>query len=147
MSRSKPRFKVRKMGEAPLRDYVVRFVFGGAVAAVAAAVGKIWGPSVGGLFLAFPALLPASLTLVDEEDGRASAVDDARGAVLGSIGLGAFAAVVALLSKSVPPIVVLALALAAWGAVSMGLWWQRLRTARKTSRSPSPQRTGSCGRP
>jgi Protein of unknown function (DUF3147) len=45
-------------------EYVVRFFFGGLVTALAGLVAKVWGPVVGGLFLAFPAILPASLTLV-----------------------------------------------------------------------------------
>ena len=67
---------------------------GGAIVLVFAAyVAHYHGPQVGGLFLAFPAILPASLILVEQRDGRAQAVDDVFGACLGSIGLAAFALV------------------------------------------------------
>ena len=39
-------------------EYVVRFVFGGLITAIAGAIGKEWGPAVAGLFLAFPAIFP-----------------------------------------------------------------------------------------
>src|SRR5207253_3283130 len=60
-------------------------------------VAREWGPSAGGLFLAFPAILPASLTLVARHDSRGDAADDARGAVLGAAALIVFAAVVLML--------------------------------------------------
>jgi hypothetical protein len=50
--------------------------------------------SAGWLFLAFPSILPASLTLVVQHDGRRAAADDALGSVVGAVGLAAFGAVV-----------------------------------------------------
>jgi len=46
------------------RDYAVRFLFGGTLTAVTGVIARRYGPGVGGLFLAFPAILPASLTLL-----------------------------------------------------------------------------------
>ena len=66
---------------------------------------KYYGPVFGGLFLAFPAIFPASATLVDKHErqkkqragikqttrGRQVAGVDAAGAALGSLGLATFA--------------------------------------------------------
>ena len=49
-------------------EYVVRFVLGGMVTAGAALIAKNVSPSFGGLFLAFPAILAASSTLVEKHE-------------------------------------------------------------------------------
>jgi hypothetical protein len=104
-------------------EYLVRFGFGGAIAVAAGVIGRAWGPAIAGLFLAFPAILPASITLVKVHDGRRQAVDDARGARVGSAGLVAFALVVLATASSLAPALVLVLAAVAWAAVSIVLWW------------------------
>ena len=104
-------------------EYIVRFVFGGAITVATGIIGKAWGPLVAGLFLAFPAILPASLTLVKEHDGRKQAVEDARGARLGSVGLAAFAAVVLVTVGRMPPFAVLLLASVTWVLISVGAWF------------------------
>ncbi len=68
-------------------EYILRFVFGGAITVATGLVASHYGPAVGGMFLAFPAILPASLTLVERHDGRAGATDNARGARLGALAL------------------------------------------------------------
>ena len=45
-------------------QFAVRFVLGGAVTACTGLVAQHWGPVVGGLFLSFPAIFPASATLI-----------------------------------------------------------------------------------
>jgi hypothetical protein len=112
-------------------EYALRFVFGGVVTAVAALVTRTWGPIVGGLFLGFPAILPASLTLVKQHDGRAQACDDARGGLAGSVGLSAFALVVWLCARVAPIIVVLCAGTVVWFAVSVSLWWLFHRSDRR----------------
>ncbi|HTS08556.1 MAG TPA: DUF3147 family protein, partial [Candidatus Eisenbacteria bacterium] len=47
---------------------LLRFVFGGLVTAAAGLIAKIYGPAVGGLFLAFPAIFPASATLIEKHE-------------------------------------------------------------------------------
>lgn len=106
-------------------EYLVRFVFGGVVTACTGLVAHVWGPVVGGLFLGFPSILPASLTLVKQHEGRAQAVEDARGGRLGSIGLVAFGAIVWGLAPVLSPVWVLVLATLAWLAVDLGLWFVR----------------------
>jgi hypothetical protein len=51
------------------RDWLIRFGLGAGVSALAGVVSALAGPRIGGMFLAFPAILLASLTLVAKEDG------------------------------------------------------------------------------
>jgi uncharacterized membrane protein (GlpM family) len=118
----KPRFDAGGVKKAKPWEYAVRFVFGGAVAALAGFVAKTWGPVVGGLFLAFPAILPASLTLVKQHDGRKQALDDARGGRLGSVGLIGFAVTVWTAAEAWPPWAVLVVATVVWLVVNGVLW-------------------------
>ena len=92
-------------------EYLIRFALGGAVTVVAGLIAARFGPVVGGLFLAFPAIFPASATLIEKHvrrhkekaglsgvrRGREAAALDAAGAALGSLGLAAFALVIWLL--------------------------------------------------
>ncbi|MER6005712.1 DUF3147 family protein [Nonomuraea angiospora] len=78
-----------------------------------------WGPVAGGVFLAFPAILAATLTLIEEEEHRRDpAAQDARGAVLGATGMIAFAACVWALATWLPAPLVLAVATVAWAVVA-----------------------------
>jgi len=72
--------------------------------------------------LAFPAILPVSLTLVKRHDGREKATDDARGARIGSVALIAFAIPIWLGAEEGPFPFMLALATLAWLAVGGVLW-------------------------
>ena len=86
-------------------EYATRFVLGGLITVIAGLIAEKWGPNVGGLFLAFPAIFPASATLIEKHvkeakqkkglAGAARAKDaaavDAAGASIGSIGLLIFA--------------------------------------------------------
>jgi hypothetical protein len=120
-------------------EYTVRFMFGGAITVIAGLLAKHYGPVVGGLFLAFPAIFPSSATLVESHQvekkrnaglsgtirGRQAAALDAAGAALGSIGLMCFAFVVWKLLPESNPALVLAVASAIWLGVSILVW--RLR--------------------
>jgi hypothetical protein len=106
-----------------LGDWLVRFAFGGAVSVATGLVAHFWGPSVGGLFLAFPAILPATLTLTEQRDGREDATDDARGSGLGAIALIAFGAAACGLLPILASPIALPLALAVWVTTGIGLWW------------------------
>jgi hypothetical protein len=97
-----------------------------------------WGPAVGGLFLAFPAIFPASATLVEKRErerkenvglqgakrGRDAAALEAAGAALGSIGLMVFAIIVWQFAPAAPGIALWVGALA-WIGVSVALWVAR----------------------
>jgi hypothetical protein len=112
------------------RDIAVRFAFGAGTSVVAGLLTLAFGPRVGGTMLAFPAILAASLTLIEDEDGAADAREDARGALVGALGLGAFAAVAAVLLQDVSAVAAVALAGAAWAIVALAgyaLAWGRGR--------------------
>ncbi len=91
---SRIRVDIGKVKETSWKGYAIRFLFGGVVTAFTGWVAAKSGPVVGGLFLAFPAILPASVTLVREHEDADAAGQDAYGAMLGSIGLAAFGAVI-----------------------------------------------------
>jgi hypothetical protein len=120
-------------------EYASRFLFGGAITLIAGILAKRCGPVFGGLFLAFPAIFPSSVTLVEEHErqkkqragipqtirGRLAAALDARGAAMGSIGLACFGLVVwkfLPVWKSAP---VLLVALVIWFGVSFLIWRAR----------------------
>jgi uncharacterized membrane protein (GlpM family) len=131
MSRQPPqeiRASGGKLGKPPTRDWFIRFGFGAAVSAVAGIISAVAGPRVGGIFLAFPAILLASLTLVAKEEGTEQARDDARGAIFGTIGLLAFAVVIAVAATRWPLWATLVTATLAWIAVSL-LAYATARTA------------------
>lgn len=108
--------------EVRVRDMAVRFVFGACVSAVAGVISKVAGPTAGGVFLAFPAILLASLTLVAQEEGLHTARDDARGAAYGAVGMIAFAGVCWATARQINGWVTLGLATVAWLAVSLGTY-------------------------
>lgn len=111
-----------RLKEVRVRDMAVRFLFGACVSAVAGVISKLAGPTAGGVFLAFPAILLASLTLVAEEEGLRTARDDARGAAFGAVGMIAFAVVCWALARHVNGWVTLGLATCAWLMVSLGAY-------------------------
>ncbi|HZT40580.1 MAG TPA: DUF3147 family protein [Chthonomonadaceae bacterium] len=136
----KVRVNVSALGRTKWHEYLVRFVFGGLVTALTGWVAKQYGPVVGGLFLAFPAIFPASVTLVQKheakkdqekggskaegkEKGKGEAGVEAAGAALGSIGLLAFGLIVWQLMPRLSLWVCLPLALLAWAVVAVASWY------------------------
>jgi hypothetical protein len=114
------------------KEALVRFAAGAGASLVAALVSQFAGSRPAGPLLALPAILVASLTLVADDDGLRAAVDDSRGAVLGAVGLVAFAAVAWLLLGDLPTWAVLVLATVAWAGVSLALYAaQRVVTRRR----------------
>jgi hypothetical protein len=111
--------------------YLTRFVFGAGIATAAAIVGMVFGPKIGGILLAFPAILPASLTLIERKDGRHEAKVDAIGALLGSFALIGFAAVAAFALPRLGAVIALALACAAWAVIAAGLYVLMVRLPRR----------------
>jgi FtsH-binding integral membrane protein len=142
-------------------EYVIRFGLGGATTVLAGLISSQYGVSIGGLFLAVPAIFFASATLIEKHEirrkretgvagerrGQQAAALDAAGAALGAIGLLAFAFVFSLLVESDVPIAFVSASLV-WLIVSVTAWYlrhklrgmRRMLTAEKTSRSTSSRR-------
>jgi len=120
-------------------EYAVRFLFGGLITVIAGLIAKEAGPRFGGLFLAFPAILPASASLIEKHErqkkehkglqgmrrGRQAASVDAAGAAMGSIGLVAFALWTSRFLPYQPATLVLGVATVLWFAVSVLVWRSR----------------------
>jgi uncharacterized membrane protein (GlpM family) len=116
------RLRPSKIREVEPSDLIIRFGFGAAVSVVAGVVSLVAGPKAGGLFLAFPAILPATLTLVQKKQSKREAMEDDEGAVLGAVALLAFAgAAWALLPDESGP-VALAGACVAWLVAAVALY-------------------------
>lgn len=160
----KVQVNVAALGRSKWYEYLVRFAFGGAVTALAGIIAKRWGPGIGGLFLAFPAIFPATATLLEKHEkqkkqrvGRAGTIRareiagaDAAGAAMGSLGLIAFAAIVWRMIPNYPLVLVLSIATLAWLLVAVLTWvarktiWRSLRvslfrTARQSASLAIPQ--------
>src|SRR5690349_5218759 len=100
--------KPEALAQGSLWEYGVRFLLGGLATVTTGIVANAFGPAIGGLFLAFPALLAASATMVarherkrkerhglkGNERGKLAAALEARGAALGCAGMLAFALIV-----------------------------------------------------
>jgi hypothetical protein len=124
-------------------EYVVRFVLGGLATVFAGVLADRYGPEIGGLFLAFPAIFCASATLVEKherdrkarkglrggERGRRAAALDAVGAGWGSLALAAFAIVI---WTAAPHGATCSLGLASvtWLAFAIGLFYLRRKLQR-----------------
>jgi uncharacterized YccA/Bax inhibitor family protein len=126
-------------GKKP-KDYLLRFVFGASIS-LAAALISLKFQLLGGLFLAFPAILPASLTLVERDAGREQASIDAQGAIIGAIGLLAFALVAAFGIKTIGAIPALIAAAMTWLVVSLSIYAAIMALRAAIKQQPS-RRTG-----
>lgn len=124
----KVRLNFSNIKETKWHEYAVRFVFGGTITALAGFIAHKYGPGVGGLFLAFPAILPASITLIQNHQTKLAAWADTVGAAIGSIGLLGFGVVVWVLAPQAEGWQVLLVATSVWFAVSAGLWITRQMT-------------------
>jgi hypothetical protein len=105
-----------------LREYLVRFALGAAISIVAGVIGKAVGARFGGCFLAFPSILPASLTLIQDKEGTRRADRNAIGAVLGGAGLVVFAMIGEASFGHIEPFGALALSLGGWLVTSFALY-------------------------
>jgi hypothetical protein len=127
-------------------EYALGFIAGGVMTLVAGIIARKWGPGIGGLFLAFPAIFPASITLIEkherqrkqkrglrgEERGTDAAAIDALGTAIGSVGLIGFAGICWWLISQYPAPVALSGATFTWLLVSFSVWAIRQRRRRFT---------------
>ncbi len=132
----KVQFNLDSLRETRVHEYIVRFVFGGLCTVIAGLIARRYGPGVGGLFLAFPAIFPASATMIESHEkrrkaeigvdgttrGRLAASIDASGAVLGCVGLALFALIVWKTLPHSNAYSVIATAVLGWAALSYLLW-------------------------
>jgi hypothetical protein len=131
-------------------EYLIRFVLGGAATVFTGIISSRHGASIGGLFLALPAIFCASATMIEKHEirrkreagltggrrGQQAAALDAAGAALGALGMLAFAVVFWLLvARSIYG--AFGAASLAWLVVSIAAWWARrkLRSVRRGQRS------------
>lgn len=108
--------------DVPVGDLLIRFGFGAAISAVAGIVSVAAGSEPGGILLAFPAILPATLTLIEKEETERQAEDLDVGSILGAAALAAFAVVVWQYIGSGSAPVVLVSTTAAWLAAAVLLY-------------------------
>lgn len=127
---------LRSLKTTKPHEYAVRFLAGGLITAATGLIATKFGPAVAGLFLAFPAIFPASATLIAKHEkqrkrqagydgtrrGRAAASADAAGTSLGCLALLAFALIVWRLLPIMNPLLTLSLAGIAWAATAVLLW-------------------------
>jgi hypothetical protein len=139
--------------ESRWHQLAVRFCLGGLITVAAGIIAKEYGPAVGGLFLAFPAIFPAGATLIEKHErgrkeklglhgkvrGRKAASVDAAGAARGSIGLLVFAVLISRLITDYKPWIVMLGATLAWMVTSVLLWYMRKHEWR-TLRLPHQRR-------
>lgn len=119
---SRPSIDLSRLRQIHLKDYAIRFLFGGTISVIAALLGHWVTPRFGGVFTAFPAILLASLTLIGKEDGREASAEDAEGGVLGALAFVAIAAFIAATLAYMSGAASLFLALLIWLVIAVGLY-------------------------
>jgi Protein of unknown function (DUF3147) len=126
-------------------EYAMRFVFGGLATVAAGLIARKFGPALGGLFLAFPAIFPASATLIENHEkehkaaigsdgrtrGRLAASLDSLGASMGCIGLIAFAVLLWKWLDNHNAWLTISTAAALWLATAYLLWALREHRPRR----------------
>lgn len=134
-----PSLDFSSLKEAHWWQLALRFFLGGAVTVGTGLIAQRFGPVVGGLFLAFPAIFPATATLIEGHEtdkkskagidgrarGRKAAALDAAGAVLGGWGMLCFGGAAWLALPRYSTVLALMLAAMLWLIVSASLWWGR----------------------
>lgn len=155
------RFSPSSLKEGRWYEYLLRFALGGAATVFTGLVSSRYGATIGGLFLALPAIFCASATLIEKHEirrkreagldgaqrGQKAAALDAAGAALGALGMLSFAIVFWLMVESSIPASFIGASLA-WLVVSVVAWSVRrkmrsLRRVRSAERSSGSAMSGS----
>jgi hypothetical protein len=132
----KIKLNVSVLAETKWYQYATRFLLGGGISVVAGLIASKFGPSVGGLFLAFPAIFPAGATLIEKHEkekkrragfssghrGQDAAALDAAGSAMASIGLIAFAILIWRLLPTHSASTTLAVSTIAWLGLAVVIW-------------------------
>lgn len=124
----RPSFDPGKGAKARPHDLLIRFAAGAATSIVSGVLTLGFGARVGGVFLAFPAILAASLTLIEQKEDSVDAREDSRGAIVGAGALSLFAIAATLTLRQLSGSVALLIASAVWLAAAISiyfiLWWR-----------------------
>lgn len=137
------KLKASALKQGKWYEYVLRFVLGGAMTVVAGLIAEKFGPEIGGLFLAFPAIFCASATIIEKhererkerkrlqgrERGRNAAALDAAGAGWAGLALASFAAVM-WMTATWGAAASLSIASLIWLLAAAGLWLMRRKMRR-----------------
>jgi hypothetical protein len=140
------RISSSSLKESQWYEYLIRLTLGGAATVLTGLISSQYGTSVGGLFLALPAIFCASATLIEKHEirrkrkaglagerrGQEAAAADSAGAALGALGMLAFAAIFWLMVESSVLGAFLAASIA-WLVVSVAAWyvWRKMRSVRR----------------
>jgi hypothetical protein len=149
------RFSSSSLRECRWYEYVIRFALGGAATVFTGLISSRYGASIGGLFLALPAIFCASATLIEKHEirrkgeaaltgerrGREAAALDAAGAALGALGLLAFAVTFSSLVESSVSAAFTSASLA-WLIVSVAAWYVHQKW-RSIGRTQNAEKAGS----
>ena len=120
-------------------EYAIRFLFGGLLTVLTGLIAKEYGPAIGGLFLAFPAIFPASVTLIEKHEkqrkrkagyegtnrSRSAASLESAGTSIGALALVFFAFILYRCLPVYSAWLILIIAGLAWLAFSSVLWFLR----------------------
>jgi hypothetical protein len=117
-----PTVQLAKLKEVEPGDLMVRFAFGASISVIAGVVSLVWNAKAGGMFLAFPAILPATLTLIEKKESKRQAEEDDEGALLGSVAMFSFAATSVWVLAAFAAGTALAVATGAWAATAIALY-------------------------
>jgi hypothetical protein len=148
------RFSPSCLKEGRWYEYLIRFALGGGATVFTGIISSRYGASIGGLFLALPAIFCASATLIEKHEirrkreagldgvrrGREAAALDAAGAALGAHGMLSFAILFWLLVESSVAAAFVGASLA-WLGVSVAAWYVR-RKMRSVRRAGISRKTG-----
>ena len=105
---------------------IIRFLVGGFIVSLFAALGDVLGPkSFAGLFGAAPSIALATMALTIRQEGKAYAAIEARSMIFGACAFLIYAALVSWLLRRYKPSALVATMtlLPVWFAVSLGLWF------------------------
>jgi|SRR5579872_1315934 len=130
------KFQLSALRRTRWYEVALRVLFGGLATVATGIIAKSYGPVVGGLFLAFPAIFPATATLVEKHvkekkqrahvegvnRARQAVALEARGTMMGSLGLAAFGLVLWRFLSGQPAWLILLGASAAWLVTSILIW-------------------------
>lgn len=118
----RPAFKPAKVKKARPREMLVRFFAGALTSILAGGLTLAFGARIGGIMLGFPAILAASLTLIEQQEDSEHAREDARGAIAGGCGMAAFALAATLTFGHLGAALALLIAAGAWALTALTLY-------------------------